>query len=91
MSPRPGAGWSAPAATWRRYVVLILVVLAQGGLGAVQYLTGVPEALVSLHVLGAASVVVAMGALWTGCRIRDEVPAAITVGSTRPLAGAGTT
>jgi heme a synthase len=79
-----------PAATWRRYVVLILVVLAQGGLGAVQYLTGVPEALVSLHVLGAALVVVAMGALWTGCRVRHEMRT-VTAGSTRPLAGAGTT
>jgi heme a synthase len=78
----------APGRTWRRYLVLISVVLAQGALGAVQYLTGVPEVLVSLHVLGAASVVVAMGALWTGCRARDELPV-VTVGSTRPLAGAG--
>jgi hypothetical protein len=45
--------------------------------------------LVSLHVLGAASVVVTMAALWTGCRARDDVPA-VTVGSTRPLAGAST-
>jgi cytochrome c oxidase assembly protein subunit 15 len=79
-----------PRGTWRRYLVLVCVVLAQGALGAVQYLTGVPEVLVSLHVLGAASVVVAMGALWTGCRARDEAPAA-TVASTRPLASAGTT
>jgi cytochrome c oxidase assembly protein subunit 15 len=79
-----------PRGTWRRYLVLVCVVLAQGALGAVQYLTGVPEVLVSLHVLGAASVVVAMAALWTGCRARDEAPAA-TVASTRPLASAGTT
>jgi cytochrome c oxidase assembly protein subunit 15 len=46
------------------------VALAQGTLGVVQYLTGVPEVLVSLHVLGAASVVVAMAALWTSCRVR---------------------
>jgi cytochrome c oxidase assembly protein subunit 15 len=80
---------NAPSSSWRRFVVLICVVLAQGALGVVQYLTGVPEALVSLHVLGAASVVVAMAALWTGCRARDDVPA-VTVGSTRPLAGAST-
>ncbi|MDQ3826549.1 MAG: COX15/CtaA family protein [Actinomycetota bacterium] len=80
-----------PAATWRRYVVLLCVVLAQGMLGVVQYLTGVPEALVSFHVLGAALVVVAMSALWTGCRFRAEVPAAVTVCDSRPLAGAGTT
>jgi heme a synthase len=80
----------APSGTWRRYLVLIGVVLAQGMLGAVQYLAGVPEALVSLHVLGAALVVVATAALWTGCRIREEAPA-VTVGNTRPLASAGTT
>ncbi|MGB8198141.1 MAG: COX15/CtaA family protein, partial [Pseudonocardiaceae bacterium] len=65
-----------PGRTWRRYLVLICVVLAQGTLGVVQYLTGVPEVLVSLHVLGAASVVVAMAALWTSCRTRDELPPA---------------
>jgi heme a synthase len=63
-----------PGGTWRRYLVLVCVVLAQGTLGVVQYLTGVPEVLVSLHVLGAASVVVAMAALWTSCRVRDHVP-----------------
>jgi cytochrome c oxidase assembly protein subunit 15 len=57
--------------------VLVCVVLAQGTLGVVQYLTGVPEVLVSLHVLGAASVVVAMAALWTSCRVRGDL-AAIT-------------
>ena len=81
---------AVPGGTWRRYLVLLCVVLAQGALGAVQYLTGVPEALVSLHVLGAALVVVAMGALWTGCRVRHEMRT-VTAGSTRPLAGAGTT
>ncbi len=79
-----------PDRTWRRYLMLVCVVLAQGTLGAVQYLAGVPEALVSLHVLGAASVVVTMAALWTSCRIRDDLPAVAT-GGTRPLAGAGTT
>lgn len=78
------------ARTWRRYPVLVCVVLAQGTLGVVQYLTGLPEVLVSLHVLGASSVVVAMAALWTSCRVRDDLPA-LTVGSARPLASAGTT
>jgi cytochrome c oxidase assembly protein subunit 15 len=61
-----------PSRTWRRYLVLMSVVVAQGAVGVGQYLTGVPEILVSLHVLGAASVVVAMAALWTSCRIRDH-------------------
>ncbi len=78
-----------PGRTWRRYLVLVGVVLAQGTLGVVQYLTGVPEVLVSLHVLGAATVVVAMAALWTSCRTRDDL-GTVTVSSTRPLASAGT-
>ena len=41
-------------------------MLAQGALGGVQYALGVPEALVSLHVLGAALVTVAAAALWAG-------------------------
>jgi len=83
------AAGRVPARTWRRYLVLVCVVLAQGTLGVVQYLAGVPEVLVSLHVLGAASVVVVMAALWTSCRVRDDL-FAVTVGSARPLASAGT-
>ena len=69
----------APARTARRYRLLVGVVLAQGSLGVVQYATGVPEVLVSLHVLGAALVVVAMAGLWAGCRDRHAGP--------RPSAG----
>ncbi|MPZ65952.1 MAG: heme A synthase [Pseudonocardiaceae bacterium] len=65
---------AAPRVTSRRYIVLLAAVLAQGSLGTVQYATGVPEVLVSLHVLGAALVVVAMAALWTGCRDRGPLP-----------------
>ena len=79
-----------PGRVWRRYPVLICVVLAQGTLGIAQYLTGVPDVLVSLHVLGATSVVVAMAALWTSCRVRDELPA-LSVGAARPLTSAGAT
>ncbi|HEX2298028.1 MAG TPA: COX15/CtaA family protein [Pseudonocardiaceae bacterium] len=81
------------ARTWRRYAMLVAVVLAQGTLGVVQYATGVPEVLVSLHVLGAAAVVVATATLWTSCRTRDELPATTEPSapdSERPLAGAGT-
>lgn len=82
-----------PARTWRRYAVLVGVVVAQGTLGLVQYATGVPEVLVALHVLGAASVVVVMAALWTGSRNRDHLPLSTAAGpadGARPLAGAGT-
>jgi len=71
----------APRILRRRYGVLVGLVLAQGLLGAVQYVLGVPEVLVSLHVLGAAAVTVAAAALWAGA---VERPAAVTAVATRP-------
>ncbi|MBB2939233.1 cytochrome c oxidase assembly protein subunit 15 [Amycolatopsis bartoniae] len=59
---------------WRRYGAVWLVAVAQGILGVVQYALGVPEALVSLHVLGSALVIVATGALWCGARDRGLPP-----------------
>jgi cytochrome c oxidase assembly protein subunit 15 len=56
----------APAALRRRHALLAAAVLGQGVLGGVQYALGVPEVLVSLHVLGAALVTVAAAALWAG-------------------------
>jgi heme a synthase len=66
----------------RRHWTLLGVVAAQGTLGFVQYWTGVPEVLVSLHVLGAASVVIATAALWVSARDRgalDTSPASSRV------------
>ncbi len=60
----------------RRFGLLILTVLAQGAIGGTQYALGVPEALVSLHVLGAALVTVGAAALWAGT---VERPRAATV------------
>jgi cytochrome c oxidase assembly protein subunit 15 len=62
----------APQRLWRRYVALVAVVLAQGALGTVQYVLGVPEVLVALHVLGAALVTVAAAALWAGTAERPQ-------------------
>jgi cytochrome c oxidase assembly protein subunit 15 len=53
----------------RRHYALVATVLAQGTLGFVQFWTGVPEMLVSLHVLGAMSVIIATATLW--CSTRD--------------------
>jgi heme a synthase len=53
-----------PVAVHRRYWLLIAMVLAQGVLGAVQYALGVPDVLVSLHVLGACLVTAAAAGLW---------------------------
>ncbi|GAA3050100.1 COX15/CtaA family protein [Actinokineospora globicatena] len=62
-------------ALWRRYGALVAVVVAQGALGFVQFWTGVPELLVSLHVLGAMAVVAATSALWCATRDRAAVAA----------------
>jgi cytochrome c oxidase assembly protein subunit 15 len=64
----------APPALQRRYAMLVAAVVAQGVLGGVQYALGVPEALVSLHVLGAALVTVAAAAVWTGTAHRPAGP-----------------
>jgi cytochrome c oxidase assembly protein subunit 15 len=63
---------AAPPRLWRRYLVLVAVVLAQGVLGGVQYALGVPELLVSLHVLGAALVTVAAAAVWAALTERPR-------------------
>ncbi|MFB9909727.1 COX15/CtaA family protein [Allokutzneria oryzae] len=65
-------GWTPLMRRW--YWVLVVTVLAQGSLGMVQYWTGVPETLVSFHVLGAAAVTAVMAGLWTVCG--ERVPAA---------------
>jgi cytochrome c oxidase assembly protein subunit 15 len=62
----------APAEVHRRFRVLVAAVAAQGVLGATQYALGVPEGLVSLHVLGACLVTAAGAALWASTRTRPS-------------------
>jgi cytochrome c oxidase assembly protein subunit 15 len=62
---------AAPTLVRRRYALLLAAVVAQGVLGGVQYALGVPEVLVSLHVLGAALVTVAAAALWAATAERE--------------------
>ena len=64
---------TAPAPLLRRYRLLVVAVVAQGALGGLQYALGVPEGLVSLHVLGAALVTVAAAALWAATARRDPL------------------
>lgn len=64
----------ASGALGRRFGLLIGTVLAQGAIGGTQYALGVPEALVSLHVLGAALVTVGAAALWAGTAERPRAP-----------------
>jgi cytochrome c oxidase assembly protein subunit 15 len=75
-----------PAKLWRRYAVLVVVALAQGTLGSVQYALGVPETLVSFHVLGSSLVVIATAALW--CAARDRGPSISDVEHAETRAGA---
>jgi heme a synthase len=66
--------WRGPSVreVWRRYFVLVGVVLAQGAIGFVQFFTGVPSVLVVMHVFGAMLVTVALASLWVSTRTRPE-------------------
>lgn len=55
-----------------RLGVLLALVVAQGLVGTVQYFTGVPAALVAVHVAGAAACTAATAALWASMRERAQ-------------------
>jgi heme a synthase len=55
-----------------RWTVLLALVCAQGLVGTVQFFTGVPAALVAVHVAGAAACTAATAALWASMRERAE-------------------
>jgi cytochrome c oxidase assembly protein subunit 15 len=50
------AGWTDGGLARRRVLVFLIVFVAQGAIGGVQALIGIPEVLVALHLLGAALV-----------------------------------
>jgi cytochrome c oxidase assembly protein subunit 15 len=62
----------APKPVVRRLWVLLVLVCAQGLVGTVQFFTGVPAALVAVHVAGAAACTAATAALWASMRQRAE-------------------
>ncbi|GAA4537687.1 COX15/CtaA family protein [Pseudonocardia xishanensis] len=64
----------APRRLKRRFGVLVIVVLAQGALGGIQYSLGVPEVLVALHVLGAALTTAAAASVRAGTTHRSPAP-----------------
>ena len=73
-----GLGFATAAAggtarVWRCYRMLIVAVLAQGTLGGIQYVLGVPDVLVAFHVLGAGLVTAAAAALWAATTERPPV------------------
>jgi heme a synthase len=53
-----------------RLGVLVALVCAQAAVGTAQYFTGVPAALVAVHVAGAAVCTAATAALWASMRTR---------------------
>lgn len=62
---------TSPKTLNRRVVVLLIIVLIQGFVGYLQYFTGLPEVLVSIHVLGA--VLVWTAALFVLPAMREKV------------------
>ncbi len=69
----------APADSIRKLWVLVGIVMAQGVIGFVQYHTGVPAALVALHVAGAAACTAGTAVLWASMRQRTQ-PESVTRG-----------
>jgi heme a synthase len=62
----------APRPVLLRLGVLVLVVCGQAVVGTAQFFTGVPAALVALHVAGAAVCTAATAALWASMRERTQ-------------------
>jgi heme a synthase len=62
----------APRPVLLRLAVLVAAVFGQAAVGTVQFFTGVPAALVAVHVAGAAICTAATAALWASMRQRTE-------------------
>lgn len=67
---------------WRTAVLLVVVTLLQGAIGYVQLFTGLPIALVNLHMLGAALLTAGVSSFLFSTRTRGE----ITTGAPAPEA-----
>ena len=65
----------APAAVRRAAAVLLVVELAQGLVGFVQYFTDLPVVLVAVHLLGASLLSAAM--TWLLVSVRERVTARV--------------
>ncbi|MCV7399079.1 heme A synthase [Mycobacterium fragae] len=62
----------APGPVLLRLGVVLAAVCGQAAVGTVQFFTGVPAALVALHVAGAAVCTAATAALWASMRERTQ-------------------
>src|SRR5215218_2233242 len=80
----------APLAVTRRLEVLLVVLVAQAGVGYAQYFTGIPALLVGVHVAGATALWAAT--VWFALGVTERPRAAETTADVAPapaLAGAG--
>jgi hypothetical protein len=71
---------TAPQPLQRALVLLLVVELAQGAIGLVQYLTALPIVLVSAHMLGACAVWIASVAVLFSARTRSGGKQAVQQG-----------
>ncbi|KOX25018.1 cytochrome B561 [Streptomyces sp. NRRL F-6491] len=78
----------APDDTRARARDLLIVLLAQGGIGYVQYFTGVPEILVAAHMLGSSLMWIAVLRLALSMRERPPSAPAIPARADQELAKA---
>ena len=80
----------APSAVARRLEVLLVVLVAQAGVGYAQYFTGIPALLVGIHVAGATALWAAT--VWFALGVTERTLPSDAVAGTTPepvLAGAG--
>ncbi|MCX5210313.1 COX15/CtaA family protein [Kitasatospora sp. NBC_00240] len=82
------AAVKAPPAARARARELLVVLLAQGVLGFVQYFTDVPEVLVGVHMLGATLTWIAVLRVPLALRVRTDAPAAGPAAVPAPAAAA---
>ncbi|WP_254922859.1 COX15/CtaA family protein [Rhodococcus sp. OK302] len=67
----------ASSAVKKRLQVLLVLIVAQGLIGLVQYFTDVPAILVIFHVAGAGLCTAATAAVWAAGKTRQYEPAAV--------------
>jgi cytochrome c oxidase assembly protein subunit 15 len=60
------------ASTKKRLVIFLAVSLAQGGIGYIQYLQGVPELLVGMHLIGTTLVWIAAWRIWLSVQFKAK-------------------
>ncbi|MBT0995313.1 COX15/CtaA family protein [Cellulomonas sp. DKR-3] len=81
---RAAAGRPDAARTHRAALVLVALTVLQGSIGYVQTATGLPVALVNLHLVGAALLTAGTTRVWLCGRRRDEAAPAVPTAPAAP-------